>query len=218
MSLSARALFGVRRYNVHARRPQQVLTVYQQTPRLIHGKISALKVEQDKLFAKFDPSGEKRRLFDRRNPLSPLAGDIMRVTKKDKTSFVGMLIALNRSSLGTTILLRTKITGVGVENRFHVYSPDVEKIEILRVPVMRWPRQKYYFIRGLKDNDTGDLEALMRRQRRNEAENAAAAEAEAAAGSVQPAALPELEELAGEAGLEADLEQLEGAQKDSTKL
>lgn len=160
-------LTNVRTYIV-PHRTLNVLPVYKQTPRLIPKGSTALGVQENKLFDRYDPLGKKRALLDKSNPGCPRAGDILRVVKKDKSTFVGMLLALNRNHLGTTILLRTKIGGIGVENRFLVYNPDIEKIELLKVPTMRWPKQKYYFVRGTKKHDAGDLDGLVRRQRHNQ--------------------------------------------------
>lgn len=165
-ALCQRLPTGIRTFIVPTRKVN-VVPVYEQTPRLVPKGKSPKQVMTDKLYAKYDPDGSKRALFDKTKPTCPRAGDILRVTKKDKSSFVGMLLALNRNHLATTILLRTKISGIGVENRVHVYNPDVEKIEVLRVPAMRWPKEKYYFVRGTKKYDAGDLDSFVRRQNRN---------------------------------------------------
>lgn len=116
----------------------------------------------------YDPDGSKAKLLDANNVFGIRVGDILRVTKSDKSTVVGVLIDMHRTGLGSTLLLRTKITGVGVENRLHVYNPDIANIEILRVPRMVWPSKDYKFIREHPDYDTGDVEALMRKQRRLE--------------------------------------------------
>ncbi|GMM51323.1 mitochondrial 54S ribosomal protein [Starmerella bacillaris] len=166
--LNMMPLVHTRNYQLNMR-TENVVKVYKPPQRLVPPGKDVLKLTQEKLFERYDPDGEKRKLFSRKNIMSPRAGDIMQVTKKDKSTFIGMLLALNRNGLGTTILLRTRIHGIGVENRFQVYNPDIEKIEILRVPTVRWPKEKYYFIRGLKKYDTGDLDALLRKERRKEA-------------------------------------------------
>lgn len=149
-------------------RTLNVIPVYEQTPRLIPKGQNALTLQEKKMFERYDKDGSKRALFDKTNPGCPRAGDVVRVVKTDKSSFVGMLLALNRNHLGTTILLRTKIGGIGVENRFQVYNPDIERIEVLKVPAMRWPKEKYYFVRGTKKHDAGDLDGFVRRQRRTQ--------------------------------------------------
>lgn len=155
----------IRNYIVPTRK-LNVIPVYKQTPRRIPKDSSALDVAEKKLFEKYDPTGAKRALFDKSKMTCPKAGDILRVVKKDKSTFVGMLLALNRNHVASTILLRTKIGGVGVENRFHIFNPHIERIEILRVPAMRWPKEKYYFVRGSKKYDSGDLDSFVRRQQR----------------------------------------------------
>lgn len=145
-------------------RTVNVVKVYKQTPRRIPKGSNPLQIQTEKLFEKYDPDGSKRALFDKTNPMCPRAGDVLRITKKDGSTSVGMLLALNRNHLATSILLRTKITGIGVEQRFHVYNPEITKVELLRVPTMRWPKQKYYFVRGTKKYDAGDLDGFVRRQ------------------------------------------------------
>lgn len=147
-------------------RAKNVINVYRPQARRIPEGKSALDVVNETLYAKYDPTGEKRALLDKTKPTCPRAGDILRITKTDKSSFIGMLLALNRNGLGTTMLLRTKINGIGVENRFKIFNPQVASIEVLRVPALRWPKQKYYFVRSAKKYDAGDLDAYMRRQRR----------------------------------------------------
>lgn len=148
-------------------RKLNVIPIYKQTQRRIPRNTSPLEVAEKKLFEKYDPTGAKRALFDKSKTASPKAGDIIRVVKKDKSTFVGMLLALNRNHVASTILLRTKIGGVGVENRFHIFNPEIERIEVLRVPTMRWPKEKYYFVRGSKKYDAGDLDSFVRRQQRS---------------------------------------------------
>lgn len=160
-------LANVRNYIVPTR-TLNVIPVYEQTPRLIPKGENALKLQEKKMFAKYDKDGSKRALFDRKNPGCPRAGDVVRIVKTDKSSFVGMVLGINRNSLGTTLLLRTKIGGIGVENRFQVYNPDIEKIDLLKVPAMRWPKEKHYFVRGTKKYDAGDLDSFVRRQRRTQ--------------------------------------------------
>jgi len=162
---AARLATGVRTYIVPSRKIN-VVPVYEQTPRLIPRGSNPLDVQTQKMFARYDPDGSKRKMFSKKNPMCPRAGDVLRVVKKDKSTFVGMLLALNRNQLATTILLRTKIGSIGVENRFQIYNPDIARIELLKVPTMRWPKEKYYFVRGTKNHDAGDLDGFVRRQRR----------------------------------------------------
>lgn len=63
--------------------------------------------------------------------------------------FEGTIIAIKGSGISKTITVRrTAAHGVGVERIFPVYSPRVEKIEIVRRSKVR--RAKLYYLRKLR--------------------------------------------------------------------
>ncbi len=80
-------------------------------------------------------------------------GDTVRVhqkvVEKGKTriqTFEGLVLAVKHGSeAGGTFTVRATLSGVGVEKIFPLYSPVIEKIEIVRRSKVR--RAKLYFIR-----------------------------------------------------------------------
>ncbi|MDP6647246.1 MAG: 50S ribosomal protein L19 [Dehalococcoidales bacterium] len=81
-------------------------------------------------------------------------GDSVRVSIKvvegDKERiqvFQGVVIRLRRGAVGSTVTVRRVSYGVGVERTFLLYSPRVEKIEIVRRGKVR--RARLYYLRGL---------------------------------------------------------------------
>lgn len=143
-----------------------VVDVYEPTARLIPKGSSPILAVQKDFYEKYDPEGKKRALFDPTSPTYIQPGDVVRVTKSDKSSFIGMLIAINRRQLATNILLRTKITGVGVEQRYNIFNPAVTEVELLRVPKKRYASDKLYFIRENSKLDVGDVDSEIRKAER----------------------------------------------------
>lgn len=60
-------------------------------------------------------------------------------------AYEGLVIAINNSGIRTTFVVRKIAYGVGVERIFPVYSPKVEKVEVIRKGRVR--RAKLYYIR-----------------------------------------------------------------------
>ena len=80
-------------------------------------------------------------------------GDTVRVHVKVKEGsreriqvFEGTVIAKKHGGIEETITVRRISYGVGVEKVFPVYSPSIEKIEIVRSGKVR--RAKLYYLRG----------------------------------------------------------------------
>ena len=63
--------------------------------------------------------------------------------------FQGVVIRQRRSGAGTNFTVRHVFHGVGVERTFPLYSPLVEKVEVVRHGKVR--RAKLYYLRGLSD-------------------------------------------------------------------
>lgn len=116
---------------------------------------------------KFSPvSIEERKKLDLR------AGDTIKVTQKitekDKKTgkpkvrlqvFEGLCLAIKHGrEAGSTITIRKVASGVGVERIFPLYSPNIEKIEVVKRSSVR--RAKLYHIRKKAAKD-------IRRQMRN---------------------------------------------------
>lgn len=117
------------------------------------------------------------------------AGDTVRVHQKiqDKGKtriqvFEGVVLARKHGNeAGATFTVRKVASGVGVEKIFPLYSPNIDKIEIVKRAKVR--RAKLYFIR---EKVARQIKRQMRRMRlvsiasESEAEAAVRAEAEAA--------------------------------------
>ena len=90
------------------------------------------------------------------NPnISHLApGDTVKVSSKivegDKEriqTFQGVVIRVRPSGTGASFTVRRVAYGVGIERTFPMYSPRIEKVEVLRHGKVR--RAKLYYLRGL---------------------------------------------------------------------
>ena len=80
-------------------------------------------------------------------------GDTIKVHVKVKEGsreriqiFEGTVIAKKHGGIEETITVRRLSYGVGVEKVFPVYSPSIEKIEVVRSGKVR--RAKLYYLRG----------------------------------------------------------------------
>jgi len=52
---------------------------------------------------------------------------------------------------GGTFTVSSKISDVGVEKIYPIYSPNIKKVEIISVPRRRVRRSKLYYLRNLSD-------------------------------------------------------------------
>jgi large subunit ribosomal protein L19 len=82
------------------------------------------------------------------------AGDTVKVYTKykegDKTrvqQFEGVVIGISGGGINTNFTIRKISYGVGVERIFPLYSPFIEKIDV--VQRMKVKRAKLYYLRGL---------------------------------------------------------------------
>ena len=107
------------------------------------------------LETKFSPVNiEERKKLDLR------PGDTVRVTQKikegDKTrlqAFEGIVLAQKHGTeAGSTFTIRKVSSGVGVERIFPLYSPVIQKIEIVKRAKVR--RAKLYYIREKAAKET----------------------------------------------------------------
>ncbi len=104
---------------------------------------------------------------DRKN-LGIRAGDTVRVHQKieDKGKtriqiFEGIVLARKHGNeAGATFTVRKVVDGIGVEKIFPLYSPLIEKIEIIRRSTVR--RAKLYYIR---EKVAREIKRQMRRMR-----------------------------------------------------
>ena len=73
-----------------------------------------------------------------------------RVVEGDKEriqAFQGVVIRVRQGGAGASFTVRRVTHGVGVERTFPIYSPRVEKVEVVRRGKVR--RAKLYYLRGL---------------------------------------------------------------------
>lgn len=106
--------------------------------------------------------------IDSRKNLDIKAGDTVRVhqkiQEKGKTRlqvFEGLVLARKHGSeAGATFTVRKVASGVGVERIFPLYSPMIEKIEVVRRSKVR--RSKLYFIR---EKVSREIKRQMRKMR-----------------------------------------------------
>ncbi len=81
-------------------------------------------------------------------------GDTVKVSAKivegdrERTQlFQGVVIKVRRGGAGASFTVRRVAYGIGVERTFPLYSPLVEKVEVVRHGKVR--RAKLYYLRGL---------------------------------------------------------------------
>jgi large subunit ribosomal protein L19 len=169
---TARAGSGVLRSPVFTQRAGFVIPtkktntidVYKTTPRLIPKGTNPVLETQKELYDEYDPKGWKRQFLNRDEGVS--AGDAVRVTKADGSTFVGLTLGVKRRGLGSTILLRTKVHGTAVEMTYSIYNPSITGLDIVRRAAKKKSKAKVYYIRGNVKYDAGDLDAEIRRSER----------------------------------------------------
>jgi len=85
--------------------------------------------------------------------------------------FEGVVIRIRGSGAGKTFTVRRESFGVGIERTFPYYSPNIEKIEVVKIGKVR--RAKLYFLRELKGKEaqrkikeikSWEYEAMQRRK------------------------------------------------------
>ena len=74
-------------------------------------------------------------------------GIMIKEGEKERVQFFeGIIIAKNRSSIDTTIIVRKIFQGIGIERTFPVYSPQIKSIDIL--DYSRAKRAKLFYLRN----------------------------------------------------------------------
>jgi len=85
--------------------------------------------------------------------------------------FEGVVIRIKGSGAGKTFTVRRESFGVGIERTFPFYSPNIEKIEVVKIGKVK--RSKLYFLRELKGKEAQrkikeikpwEYEAMMKRK------------------------------------------------------
>ncbi len=119
------------------------------------------------------------------NPNIPAVtpGDTVRVSAKvvegdkERTQvFRGVVIRMRRSGVGSSLTVRRVTYGVGVERTFPLYSPRLEKVEVVRHGKTR--RAKLYYLRELSSKASRLKEKRVEREEKAEEEKAPEAKAE----------------------------------------
>jgi large subunit ribosomal protein L19 len=75
----------------------------------------------------------------------------VRITEGDKTRiqvFEGIIIAIHNKTLSSSFTVRKVSYGVGVERVFPLYSPSIDKVEVVSKHVVR--RSRLFYLRDLK--------------------------------------------------------------------
>ena len=65
--------------------------------------------------------------------------------------FEGVVIRIRGSGAGKTFTVRRESFGVGIERIFPYYSPNIEKIEVIKIGKVR--RAKLYYLRELRGKE-----------------------------------------------------------------
>ncbi len=86
---------------------------------------------------------------------------IIEGNKERTQAFEGTVIKKHGSSINKTITVRKVFQGVGVERVFAIYSPRIEKIQVLRKGDVR--RAKLYYLRERSGKATRIREKMEKR-------------------------------------------------------
>jgi large subunit ribosomal protein L19 len=128
----------------------------------------------------------------------------IRITEGDKSrlqAFEGMCIARKNNSVNSNFTVRKLSHGEGVERVFPLFSPIIEKIEVIRKGDVR--RAKLYYLRDL----TGKRARIADRDRGDEADQYA---------MIEETPVEEISSNVNEASVESQQETLEQAQETET--
>ena len=113
------------------------------------------------------------------NPNIPAVtpGDTVRVSAKvvegdkERTQvFRGVVVRIRRGGVGSSLTVRRVTYGVGVERTFPLYSPRLEKVEVVRHGKTR--RAKLYYLRELSAKASRLKEKRVEREEKAELEKA----------------------------------------------
>jgi len=100
-------------------------------------------------------------------------GDTVKVTakivegeKERPQLFQGVVIKVRRGGVSTNFTVRRVAYGIGVERTFPLYSPLVEKVEVVRHGKVR--RAKLYYLRGLSAKASRIKEKRVSKEKKQE--------------------------------------------------
>jgi ribosomal protein L19 len=120
------------------------MTVHPQIPSAHLRCKEPLKAVAAAEFQKLDPTGVRRRLFQKNGADAIHVRDIIMVRTRTGDPFSGVVIRIQRKQHDSSVLLRNTITGVGVEREYKIYSPNVTGIELIQKRP-RTPKQSRLF-------------------------------------------------------------------------
>ena len=87
--------------------------------------------------------------------------------EKERTQlFQGVVIKVRRGGVGASFTVRRITHGVGVERTFPLYSPLVERVEVVRYGKVR--RAKLYYLRGLSTKKARIKEKRVYKEKKQE--------------------------------------------------
>ncbi|WFC97108.1 hypothetical protein MBRA1_003774 [Malassezia brasiliensis] len=138
------------------------------------------------LTAEIDPDEKIARLFSRRSPECVPPGSILLVesylsaSKTNTTTFSGVLIAVRRAGIATSFVLRAIAHKLGVEARFHAYSPMIKEIRVIQRAdarkgehgLQRTRRAKLYYMRRRDDRRVNAVANIVKQYRASEMQQA----------------------------------------------
>ncbi len=102
-------------------------------------------------------------------------GDTVKVTTKivegerERTQlFQGVVIKVRRGGVGASFTVRRVTYGIGVERTFPLYSPLVDRVEVVRHGKVR--RAKLFYLRGLSTKKARIKEKRVSKEKKQEQE------------------------------------------------
>jgi large subunit ribosomal protein L19 len=114
---------------------------------------------------KMDPSGARTALFAKEKT-AVRVGDVLLVThRRGGEPFAGVLLAIRRRGIETSILLRNHLGKVPVEMWYKIYNKNVASIDVIKKRAKRARRAKLTYMRKPK-HDMGSLQELVFEWRR----------------------------------------------------
>lgn len=137
------------------------ITIHPQIPSAYFRCREPLKAVQAAEFARLDPTGARRKLFEKNGPEAIHVRDIVMVRTRTSDPFSGVVIRIQRKQHDSSILLRNTITGVGVEREFKIYSPNVTGIELVQRRTKKPAQTRLFYLRK-PEHDVGSVDGIVR--------------------------------------------------------
>jgi len=98
-----------------------------------------------------------------------VATKIVEAERERTQLFQGVVIKVRRGGAGASFTVRRVTYGVGVERTFPLYSPLVERVEVVRHGKVR--RAKLYYLRGLSAKKARIKEKRVSKEKKQESES-----------------------------------------------